>query len=88
MLKDKIEGMGLHPSFMSWIMDCLTGRPQFVRLGHCVSEMLVYSTVAPQVADLTLFLFTLYTYFKYNSESCNIQKYSDDATIVACYRKG
>ena len=35
------------------------------------------------------FLFTLYTlYFRYNSEFCHIQKYSDDTAVVACVRGG
>ncbi len=38
---------------------------------------------------LAPFLFTLYTAdFSYNSESCHIQKNSDDTAIVACIRDG
>lgn len=34
-------------------------------------------------------LFTLYTFdFTYNSESCNIQKFSDDMAIVGCIKDG
>ena len=35
------------------------------------------------------FLFPLYTTdFRYNSEHCHIQKYSDDTPVVACVRGG
>jgi len=43
----------------------------------------------PQGIVLAPFLFTLYTSdFRYNSESCYIQKYSDDTAVVACVRGG
>ncbi|KAJ8272962.1 hypothetical protein GJAV_G00095560 [Gymnothorax javanicus] len=81
--------MGVAPSLTSWIMDYLTSRPQLVRLGNGVSETLESSTGAPQGTVLAPFLFTLYTSdFKYNSESCHIQKYSDDTAMVACVRSG
>ena len=35
-----------------------------------------------------LFLFSLYTSdFTYDSESCHVQKYSDETAIVACVRE-
>ena len=74
---------------MSWINDYLTERPQFVRLKDYLSETLVCSTGAPQGTVLSPALFTLYTSdFKYNTESCHIQKFSDDTAIVACIRDG
>ena len=83
-LKDKLTEMGVDLSFISWITDYLTGRPQYVRLGNCVSGTLMSSTGAPQGTVLAPLLFTLYTAdFKYTSESCHIQKYSDDTAIVA-----
>ncbi|KAI4882175.1 hypothetical protein NFI96_005771 [Prochilodus magdalenae] len=39
--------------------------------------------------ETTAFLFTLYTSdFKYNSELCHMQKFSDDTAIVGCVRNG
>lgn len=88
-LRDKLKDIGVNPSFVSWITDYLTDRPQFVRLGNCVSGTVMSSTGAPQGTVLAPFLFTLYTAdFKYNSESCHIQKYSDDTAIVACIQNG
>ena len=43
------------------------------------------STEAPQGTVLAPFLFNLYTSdFWYNSDSCHVQKYSDDTAVVAC----
>ncbi|KAI4873086.1 hypothetical protein NFI96_003088 [Prochilodus magdalenae] len=88
-LKDKLARMQVDPHLVSWITDYLTGRPQYVRLKDCTSETVVSSTGAPQGTVLSPFLFTLYTSdFKYNSETCHMQKFSDDTAIVACVRGG
>ena len=77
--------MGLAPSLTSWIIDYLTDRPQYVRMGICVSGTLKCRIGAPQGNGLSPFLFTLYTSdFRYNSDSCHMQKYSDDTAVVAC----
>ncbi|CAJ1050790.1 hypothetical protein NFI96_006036 [Xyrichtys novacula] len=88
-LKYKLTEMGVDPACVSWIADYLTGRPQFVRLGNCVSGTLMSSTGALQGTVLAPFLFTLYTSdFRYSTEPCHRQKYSDDTAIVACIRNG
>ena len=67
---------------MSWIVDYLMGRPQYVRLQNCVSG-------APQGTVLSPFLFTLFTLdFSYWTESCHLKKFSDDSAIVGCIEKG
>jgi len=33
LLGEKLQGMGVHHSVISWVTDYLTGRPQFVHLG-------------------------------------------------------
>ncbi|XP_049926802.1 uncharacterized protein LOC126406528 [Epinephelus moara] len=77
------------PPLVSWIVDYLTGRPQYVRLWHCVSDTVVSNTGAPQGTVLSPFLFTLYTTdFSYQTESCHLQKFSDDSAIVGCISKG
>ena len=45
------------PRRVSWIVNYLTGRPQYVRLQHCVSDRVVSSTGAPQGTVLSPFLF-------------------------------
>ena len=63
------------------------GRPQFVRLGSVLSDVVVSDTGAPQGTVLSPFLFTLYTTdFQYNFESCHLQKFSDDDAVVGCIR--
>ena len=81
--------MDVNVHLVSWITDYLTERPQFVRLKDCVSETVLCSSGAPQGTVLSPVLFTLYTSdFTYNSESCHIQKFSDDSAIVGCIRDG
>ncbi|KAF7645166.1 hypothetical protein LDENG_00208950 [Lucifuga dentata] len=78
LLRDKLTEMGVDSHLVTWITGYLTGRPQYVRLKDCSSE-----TVLSPV------LFTLYTsVFRYNPESCHVQKYSDDPEIVGCIRGG
>ncbi|KAI3368432.1 hypothetical protein L3Q82_025445, partial [Scortum barcoo] len=69
----------------------LLGKPQFVCLGSILSDVVVSDTGAPQGGNCALspFLFTLYTTdFQYNSESCHLQKFSDDSAVVGCIREG
>ena len=79
--------MGVDDTMSSWITDDLTGRPQFVRLGSVLSDV-VSDTGAPQGTVLSPFLFTLYTTdFQHNSESCHLQKFSDNSAVVRCIRE-
>ncbi|KAI3359766.1 hypothetical protein L3Q82_014139 [Scortum barcoo] len=45
---EKLQVMGVDDSMISWITDYLTGRPQFVRLGSVLSDVVVSDTGAPQ----------------------------------------
>ncbi|KAI3365246.1 hypothetical protein L3Q82_010340, partial [Scortum barcoo] len=57
-------------------------------LGSVLSDV-VSDTGAPQGTVLSPFLLTLYTTdFQYNSESCHLQKFSDDSAVVECIREG
>ena len=88
-LGDKLLQMGVDAHIVSWITDYLTGRPQFVRLKDGLSDTVISSTGAPQGTVLSPVLFTLYTSdFRYNKESCHLQKFSDDTAIVGCIRDG
>ncbi|KAI3354721.1 hypothetical protein L3Q82_004504 [Scortum barcoo] len=89
LLGEKLQVIGVDDSLISWITDYLTGRPQFVRLGSVLSDVVVSDTGALQGTVLSPFLFTLYTTdFQYNSESCHLQKFSDDSAVVGCIREG
>ncbi|TWW73441.1 hypothetical protein D4764_15G0008350 [Takifugu flavidus] len=89
LLRAKLEKMQMDAPLVSWIEDYLTGRPQFVRLRSCVFDPLMSNTGAPQGTVLSPFLFTTYTAdFQYHSETCHLQKYSDDKVIVGCVENG
>ncbi|TWW55978.1 hypothetical protein D4764_09G0010280 [Takifugu flavidus] len=80
LLRAKLEKMQMDAPLVSWIEDYLTGRPQFVSLRSCVSDLLMSNTGAPQGTVLSPFLFTTYTAdFQYHSETCHLQKYSDES---------
>lgn len=84
LLGEKLMAMQVDAPLVTWIMDYLTDRPQYVRLRDCESETLISSTGAPQGTVLSPFLFTIYTSdFRYDSETCHLQKFSDDTAIVA-----
>lgn len=74
---------------MSWIVNYLPGRPQYVLLQHCVSDRVIRKTGAPQGTVLSPFLFTMYTAdFSYCTESCHLQNCFDDSAIVSCISGG
>ncbi|KAK3568773.1 hypothetical protein QTP86_017433, partial [Hemibagrus guttatus] len=89
LLHRKLERSGMEDHLAAWIIDYLTNRPQYVRLRDCVSEVVVCNTGAPQGTVLSPFLFTLYTSdFRYNTNACHLQKFSDDSAIVGCVSDG
>ncbi|TWW56850.1 hypothetical protein D4764_08G0008370 [Takifugu flavidus] len=62
---------------------------QYVRLRDCESDMVVCSMGALQGTVLSPFLFTLYSSdFSHNSDSCHLQKFSDDTAIVGRVSEG
>lgn len=78
--------MQVYTPLVSWIMDYLTGCPQYVRIQNGVSDTVICSTSVPVVFP---FLFTLYTSdFTYNSEFCHLQKFSDDSVVVGYIQGG
>lgn len=82
LLQEKLNIMAVDPLLVRWIMDYLTNRPQFLRFGGSMSSTVTSSIGAP-------LLFILYTSdFFYNSDTCHMQKFSDDTAIVACIRDG
>ncbi|KAI4899267.1 hypothetical protein NFI96_008017 [Prochilodus magdalenae] len=89
LLRDKLMKMEVDMHLVTWITDYLTGRPQHVRIRDCSSDRVISSTGAPQGTVLSPVLFTLYTSdFKYNSELCHMQNFSDDTAIVGCVHNG
>lgn len=81
--------MEVHASHMSWIVDYLTGKSQHVRFQHCVSHKVISNIGRPQGTVLSPLLFSLYTedYSRW-TEPFNLQKFSDDSTVVGCIGDG
>ncbi|TKS65892.1 RNA-directed DNA polymerase from mobile element jockey [Collichthys lucidus] len=89
LLRVKMERVGVDQHLAAWTTDYLTNRPQFVKLQHCVSDVVLCSTGAPQGTVLSPFLFTLYTSdFTHNTAHCHIQKFSDDTAVVGRVSEG
>ena len=44
----KLEALGLNPTLCNWVLDCLTGHPQVVKVGNNISTSLILNTGAPQ----------------------------------------
>ncbi|KAI3361221.1 hypothetical protein L3Q82_013416 [Scortum barcoo] len=82
---------GASDQLAAWVTNYLTDRPQFVRLQDCVSDVVVCSTGAPpreQSSHLSSSPCTHRT-FTYSTDSCHLQKFSDDDTaIVGCVSEG
>ncbi|TWW70659.1 hypothetical protein D4764_17G0001420 [Takifugu flavidus] len=89
LLRGQMEGAGVDCHLAAWTTDYLTNRLQYVRLRDCESDVVVCSTGAPQGTVLSPFLFTLCTSdFSHNSDSCHLQKFSNDTTIVGRVSEG
>ncbi|KAI4903576.1 hypothetical protein NFI96_007642 [Prochilodus magdalenae] len=88
-LEEKMDNMQVDKSMITWVLDYLSERHQYVRLGSCQSDRLVSSTGPPQGTVLSPFLFTLYTTdFQDRSDLCHLQNFSDDSMVVWCIRDG
>ena len=75
LLGDKQIAIKVDAPLMSWIVDYLTGRPQYMCLQHCVSDRVVSDTRTPQGTVPSPFLFTFYTTdFSYCTETCHLHK--------------
>ncbi|KAK1804857.1 hypothetical protein P4O66_019115, partial [Electrophorus voltai] len=84
----KLNLLGLNTSLCNWILDFLTGRPQFVRIGSSTSNTTTLSTGAPHGSVLSPLLFTLLTHDCAAMHSSNhIIKFTDDTTMVGLINK-
>ncbi|KAF7645586.1 hypothetical protein LDENG_00201580, partial [Lucifuga dentata] len=73
-LVSKLAPLGFSTTLCNWILDFLSERPQFVRVGKNTSSVITLSTGSPQGCVLSPLLFTL------------IIKYADDTTVVGLIR--
>jgi hypothetical protein len=87
LLINKLLSMAVNPTIISWVFSFLTDRPQQVRVGHDVSDVLVTNTGAPQGCVLSPALFTIYTADCRTREACNLQiKFADDTSLSGLMR--
>ena len=85
--------MNVPITFIAWILDYLTFRPQFVKLpifarspkqSYVLSDVMFTNTGAPQGTVLSPFLFTIYTTdCRHRNASCPIIKFADDTSQTA-----
>lgn len=82
-LWEKLSLMGVGPSICRWIMDFLSDRQQYVRLGQHMSDPQTTNIGAPQGCVLSPFLYSLYTNdCTSNNGSIKLIKFADDTTLV------
>ena len=79
----------MDPSLVSWCLDYLSSRPQFIHLQNGVSDTIQSSTGAPQGTVLAPFLYTIYTAdIKHNTSGCFPPKCSDNTVIIGLIKGG
>lgn len=82
-LLNKLESLGFGTPLQNWLLDFLTERPQSVRVGQNISNVITLSTGSPQGCVLSPLLFTLITHDCVPKSATNyIVKYADDTTVV------
>ncbi len=82
-LVSKLGPLGLGTPLCNWLLDFLTERPQFVRVGNHTSSVISLSTGSPQGCVLSPLLFTMMTHDCRARFSTNhVVKYADDTTVV------
>ncbi len=78
-LVSKLGPLGLGTPLCNWLLDFLTERPQFVRIGNHTSSVISLSTGSPQGCVLSPLLFTMMTHDCRARFSTNhVVKYADD----------
>ena len=81
-LAPKLKSINLSNCVISWILDFLTNRPQFVKLNNFESDIIVTNTGAPQGCVISPVLFTIYTNdCSFNNKNVALIKFADDSTM-------
>ena len=73
--------LGVQTSLCEWILDFLSDRPQYVKIGSSTSSILTLNVGAPQGCVLSPALYSLFTNdCKSKSDSVKLIKFADDTT--------
>ncbi len=89
LLIDKLLNMNVNSNLISWILDFLLNRTQFVSISNIKSDVLTTNTGAPQGCVLSPILFTIYTNdCQSNHRNVTIMKYADDTAIIGKISNG
>ena len=90
LLAQKLIQLSIVPySLIHWLLEYLTNRTQYVKLGSSItSNIVVSNTGAPQGTVLAPFLFTLYTAdVRSDSPLCPLIKFADDTALIGLIEK-
>ena len=81
-LASKLNDMKLNKTLISWIMEFLTNRPQYVKINDNKSNYIYTNTGAPQGCVISPVLFTIYTNdCSVNDNDVKLIKFADDSSI-------
>ena len=81
-LINKLVDLKMNHYVISWILEFLTNRTQYVKFDNHVSDCKVTNTGAPQGCVISPVLFTLYTNdCSINTHNTKLIKFADDSTI-------
>ena len=81
-LINKLVDLKMNRYVISWILEFLTNRTQFVKFDNHVSNCIVTNTGAPQGCVISPVLFTIYTNdCSINTHDTKLIKFADDSTI-------
>ena len=82
-LLKRLSELNVPDDLCLWILNFLTNRKQFVKIGKTYSSISTVNTGAPQGCVLSPFLFTIYTnMFTAIHPECLILKYADDTVVL------
>ena len=81
---DKLHKLKVSATFVHWVFNFLSNRPQCVRVGDIKSPVIVSNTGAPQGCVLSQFVYTLYTNdCRSVDPSTKCVRFSDDTAMLA-----
>lgn len=88
LLVEKLMEIQIRAPLVSQIMYYLAGRQQYVYQQSCVSDGKASNTWALRNCPFSLILHSLHHKSQLSSESCHLQKFSDNSATVGCISRG